>query len=331
MAPPPQLTVQCTIVGHASPRWRSAAKESNRVGNNEVLSRQRADSVLNAFEQDLARELGKYKLKFLTNVSYADGAQPNETAIFGADARGQRESIVQAQGDRNNDDAQFRRVDLNVRVARSAQDQMPTKVVQKYERSTKAKFWYVSVGVSASAEAIVGFEFFRVKLRNWSGDEASGSVAAISGGVGLKYSASPYSWTEEASFSTPTEVGFEDFHGKRVRYTNAGIMVGIGYARSYITIYDMGPDAASLHVGGFGTGVQLDLSLAEGLLVLDTVPGNYAIERYDATEWNEVRSDWITEQKLSVYFGDAQWLMSPEQANRLRTLARKVAEDVRTQ
>ena len=132
MAPSPQLTVQCRIVGHASPRWKSASREAIRVGNNEVLSRQRAESVSKELEQDLATELGRYRLKFLKNVSYADDAQPSETAIFGTDAMGQRESLFQARGDQNNDDAQYRRVDVNVRIARSTQDQMPTKVVRRF-------------------------------------------------------------------------------------------------------------------------------------------------------------------------------------------------------
>ena len=39
MAPLPQLTVKCQIVGHASPRWKSAKSEAERVQNNEVLSK----------------------------------------------------------------------------------------------------------------------------------------------------------------------------------------------------------------------------------------------------------------------------------------------------
>jgi hypothetical protein len=177
---------------------------------------------------------------------------------------------------------------------------------------------------------VAGFEFFRVKLRNWKGDEASGSVAAVAGGVGLKYSASPYSWTEEASFSTFKEVGFDDFHGTRVRYTSAGLVLGVGYNRSYLTFYGMGPDAASLHVGGWSTGVQVSLDTSEGILILDLVPGDYTIERYDDTEWNSVQSDWVTEQKLSVYFNDAQWALVPDQFNQIRAFATKVANDIRT-
>ena len=92
----PQLTVQCKIAGHASPRWKSALTESRRVGNNEVLSRRRADAVMNEFKSDLTKELGKYQLKFLENVSYADDAQPSDTAVIGSEAKGQRESLLSA-------------------------------------------------------------------------------------------------------------------------------------------------------------------------------------------------------------------------------------------
>ena len=330
MATPPQLTVQCRIVGHASPRWKGASTESLRVGNNEVLSRRRADAVMKEFKSDLTKALGRYRLNFLENVSYPDDSQPNETAVIGSEAMGQRESLLSAGGNRKNDDAKYRRTDVTVRVARSTQDEMPTKVVRRYQRSTKSKFWYVSTGVSGSVTAVAGFGFFRIKLRNWKGDEASGSVGTVGGGVGLKYSYSPYSWTEEASFITYKEVGFDDFHGVRVRYTNAGLVIGIGYSRSYLTFWGMGRDAASLQVGGWQTGAQASLDISEGLLLLDTVPSDYAIETYDDTEWNSVRSDWITEQKISFYFDDAQWALAPDQLNQIQAFAAKVANDIRT-
>ena len=328
--PPPQLTVQAKIVGHASPRWKTATSEAQRIQNNEILSKRRADAFMNEFKAALAKELGKYRLNFFENVSYADDLQPDHTAVIGSEGRGQRDSLLLAGGNRANDAAIFRRTDVTIRVARSTQDLMPTKVQQRSERSTKSKFWYVSVGVSASVEAVVGFELFRLKLRNNKGDEAAGSVVAIAGGVGLKYSFSPYSWTEEASFSTAKEVGFHDFHGTRVRYTTAGLVVGVGYSRAYLTFYGMGPDAASLHVGGWSTGVQISLDTSEGILVLDSVPSDYTIEDYEITEWNEVRSDWITEQKLSVFFESGQWTLLPGQIGEIRAFAAKVAKDIRT-
>jgi hypothetical protein len=330
MAPSLQLTVQCRIVGHASPRWKGASTESLRVGNNEALSRRRADAVMKEFKSELTKALGKYRLNFLENVSYADDSQPNETVVIGSEAMGQRESLVSAGGNKGNDDARYRRTDATVRVARSTQDALPTKVQRRYERSTKSRFWYVSTGASGSVTAVVGFGLFRVKLRNWKGDEASGSVVTAGGGVSIKYNFSPYSWTEEASFTTYKEVGFDDFHGVRVRYTNAGLVVGIGYSRSWLTFWGMGRDAASLQVGGWQTGLQASMDISEGLLILDTVPSDYTIEKYDETEWNSVRSDWITEQKLSIYFDNAQWALAPDQLNKIRAFAAKVASDIRT-
>ena len=330
MSLPPQLTVQAKIVGHASPRWKTATFEVQRIQNNETLSKRRADAFMKEFKTALAKELGKYQLNFLENVSYADDLQPDQTAVIGSEGKGQRDSLLLTGGNRTNDDVIFRRTDVTVRVARSTQDLMPTKVQQRWERSTRSKFWYVSVGVSASVTAVAGFEFFRLKLRNNMSDRAEGSVAAVAGGAGLKYSASPYSWTEEASFSTAKEVGFDDFHGTRVRYTTAGLVVGVGYSRAYLTFYGMGPDAASLHVGGWSTGLQISLDLAEGILVLDSVPSDYTIDHYDTTQWNEVRSDWITEQKLSVFFESGQWTLLPAQAGAIRAFAAKVAKDIRT-
>jgi len=326
----PQLTVQCTIVGQASPRWKSATSERERIQNNEILSQRRANAFMNEFKPALAKELGKYQLTFLENVSYADDLQPDHTAVIGSEGRGQRDSILLTGGNRKSDLAIFRRADVTVRVARSTQDLMPTKVQQRWDRSTKSVFWYARVGVSASVTAVAGFEFFRLKLRNTKGDEASGSVAAVAGGVGAKYSASPYSWTDEASFSTGREVGFHDFHGTRVRYTSAGLVVGIGYVRAYLTFYGMGPDAASLHVGGWSTGLQASLDTSEGILILDSVPSDYTIDHYDITEWNEVRSDWITEQKVSVFFESGQWKLPPDQVLPIHTFAAKVAQDIRT-
>ncbi len=330
MAPSLQLTVQCRIVGHASPRWKGASTESLRVGNNEALSRRRADAVMKEFKSELTKALGKYRLNFLENVSYADDSQPNETVVIGSEAMGQRESLVSAGGNKGNDDARYRRTDATVRVARSTQDALPTKVQRRYERSTKSRFWYVSTGLSGSVTAVVGLGFFRIKLRNWRGDEASGSVVTAGGGVSIKYNFSPYSWTEEASFTTYKEVGFDDFHGVRVRYTNAGLVVGVGYSRSWLTFWGMGRDAASLQVGGWQTGLQASMDISEGLLILDTVPSDYTIEKYDETEWNSVRSDWITEQKLSIYFDNAQWALAPDQLNKIRAFAAKVASDIRT-
>src|SRR4029077_3014632 len=99
----PQLTVQCTIIGQASPRWKSAASERERIQNNEILSQRRADAFMNEFKPALAKELGKYRLTFLENVSYADDLQLDHTAVISSEGKGQRESLLLTGGDRKND------------------------------------------------------------------------------------------------------------------------------------------------------------------------------------------------------------------------------------
>ena len=326
----PQLTVKCQIVGHSSPRWRSAPTDTQRVLSNENLSRQRADALMSEFRTALSRSLGQYQLKFIENRSYAEELQPDQSMVIEAESMGQRQSLRDAGGDRTNDDAKYRRCDLLVKIARSTQDEMPTKIVEKSLRSSRSHFWYASTGVGASVDVGFGVGFMRIKLRNNLGDSAEGSVASAGGGLGLKYAFSAINWSDEASFYTSRDVGFGDFHGVRVRYTNAGLVIGIGYARSYLTFYGMGPDASSQHVGGWTTGLQASLDISEGILVLDTVPPDFAIERIDMTRWNMIRSDWITQQNASVYYDNNQWNLLPRQRNDVATFAAKVAQDIRT-
>ena len=40
------------------------------------------------FKPALTKELGKYQLRFLENVSYADDQQPDQTAVIGTEGRG---------------------------------------------------------------------------------------------------------------------------------------------------------------------------------------------------------------------------------------------------
>jgi hypothetical protein len=94
---------------------------------------------MHAFKSTLAQELGKYRLKFIENVSLASGERPDDAVVIGASAMGQRESLVSAGGNKNNDDPKYRRVDITVSVARSTQDEMPTKVIESYETKHKVE------------------------------------------------------------------------------------------------------------------------------------------------------------------------------------------------
>lgn len=325
-----ELTVDCKIVGHASPRWRDAPSEVQRVQRNEVLSLKRADAVAKMFETALTKDLAGFSLKFLHDVSYADNSQPDNTVVIGNEARGQRDSLLLAGGNRANDDAKYRRTDLTVRIARATQDAMPTKVRRRWAHTTKTKNWYVTVGKSVSGgEAVVG-TFARLKLRNMWGQEAEGAITTIGGGVGSPINIVVHSWSDESSFVTDRDVGFDDFHGCHVRYTNMGVTVGVGRSWSYLTFWGFGPLAASIPVGGWNAGFDIGPSLNDGILSLDRVPAGYQVDYYNTTEWNSIRSDWITKHTLSSYFADGEWQLSARTGNEIRQFAADVARDIRT-
>ena len=217
MPPHLRLIVDCKVVGHASPRWRAASSERQRVERNEKLSLKRAEGVSKAFEVALTKELGGILLKFLRDVTYADNSQPDQTAVIGTEAHGQRDSLLLAGGDRTNDDAKYRRTDLTVRVARATQDEMPTKVRRRWKHITKTKTWHVNVGGSVSAGEGVVATGARLKLRNMWDQEAEGAILTGGGGFGLPINVVVKSWSSEATFETDRDVGFDDFHGCHVR------------------------------------------------------------------------------------------------------------------
>lgn len=330
MSPRLHLTVDCKIVGHASPRWRSASSENQRVGKNEALSLQRANVVQHAFEAALTKELAGFSLKFLHDVSYSEDTQPDRTAVIGTEARGQRDSLVAAGGNRANDDAKYRRTDLTVRIARATQDSMPTKVEHRWGHTTKTKNWYVGVGASVSGgEGLVG-AIARLKLRNMWDQEAEGNIYVGGAGIGSPINLVVHSWSDDASVVTDRDVGFDDFHGCHVRYTSGGVTIIVGRSWSYLTFWGLGPGAASRSVGGWQAGVEVGASFNDGILYLDRVPRDYLINTYTATEWNAVRSDWTTKHTLASYFADAESSLSPSEADGIRRFAADAARDIRT-
>src|SRR5262249_30886568 len=50
-----RLIMDCKITGHASPRWRGAPNDQERIRLNDVLARQRADAVAKYFQERLVK------------------------------------------------------------------------------------------------------------------------------------------------------------------------------------------------------------------------------------------------------------------------------------
>jgi hypothetical protein len=343
LAPSGRLIVDCRMIGHASPRWSNAPTEQERVRRNEVLSVNRADAVAQYFESELRSNLKGRDLEFRYNqTSPDDSSLPDNTVLVGSTGRGQRDSILLARGDKFNDDREYRRVDLDVRIARKTEEWIPTVVKRKLGIPTKTKFWYVSTALTTGVAVGPAAAFVIVKLQNQYRQTAIGHVVAAGIGAGARLTKDTFSladkvlsasvtFSDDTSFYTDKEVGFADFHPIFIRYTTASVAVFGGYNASWITFYGMGSGAASLYVGGLSLGGDLGLTgmVVEGFMWLHEVPDDYIIDTVDQTNWDPVVSEWTTRQSKSVYFDDGSADISKERGN-ISRFAADVARDVRT-
>lgn len=254
------------IVAHASPRWRGApnAAEADRL--NLELSQHRADEVRDRVERLLA-----YHMVAGASVAVDTKVEPPEDTVgMQSEARGSRETLVEAGGNRADNAPQYRRVDVivesNQRVSGTAGASRPLLT-----RPTASQFWHVSVDVSAGGSIGLAGSMLALTLHNdLSGQRMTGKVWAAGGGPKASLGTSMSIWSDPTGFSTDEPVNFEDFDGMWVRYTTAGVNFFIGYEKSYLSFVGMGSDAQSIDVGGWNTGtVGIGGSVVAGPLYLD--------------------------------------------------------------
>jgi hypothetical protein len=308
----PRLIVDVQIVGQASPRWQGANSEAQRIENNQRLSEARARAVMLVVKRDLNKALASMRLKFQYNLSYADdSATPDNTVVIGTSGRGQSDAILAARRDRRNNDPQYRRVDVRIRIAQELQEFLPRRAVIAYDDPTDTEFWYVSVAAGITIAAVASVSLILVQLRNQRGQIATGQAVVGGGGfgatlvpgfdVGLKAGAS---FGPETSFYTSNPVGFKAFDGVGVEYASMSAGLYFGYEVSRLTFYRLGPGAANISVGGPNLGAQLggSLSFGNGVLWLNEVPPNYVISSYTQTDYDRYESSWLSEHRASLFF-----------------------------
>jgi outer membrane protein OmpA-like peptidoglycan-associated protein len=254
------------IVAHASPRWRGApnAAEADRL--NQELSQRRADEVRDTVERLLAKHgMGSASVTYDTSVEPSD-----DTVELQSEARGSRETLAEAKGDRSSNAMKYRRVDViiesNQRVSGTAGASRPLLT-----RSTASRFWHVSVDMSAGGSLGAAGSLLSLTLFNDMSDQSmTGKVFAGGGGPKASLGASVSIWSDPTGFSTDEPVNFQDFDGMWIRYTTAGVNFFIGYEKSYIDFFGMGSDAQNIDVGGWNTGtVGIGGSVVTGPLSLD--------------------------------------------------------------
>ncbi|HEX6938861.1 MAG TPA: DUF4157 domain-containing protein [Longimicrobiales bacterium] len=257
------------IVAHASPRWRSARSAADADRRNLELSRRRAEAVRRAVEAIFADHFGGASVPVDVTVE----EQPPGTIGVESEARGSRDTLVEARGDRSDDAQERRRVDVIIessqRISGMAGASRPARM-----RSTDSRFWYVSVDMSAGASIGAAGSLLVLTLTNAStGQSMHGKVWAAGGGPKARIGTSASIWSDPTGFSTDTPVNFADFEGRWVRYTSVGLNMFIGYEKAYISFIGLGSGAQSIDVGGWNTGtVGVGGAVVAGKLSLDGPP-----------------------------------------------------------
>lgn len=335
----PRVVVDAKIVAHASPRWRGAKSEVDRVDKNQQLSVGRGDAVKQLIEQKLRKALAGSDLTFNFDVTYPDEtAIPDNTVVIGSSGRGQTETIVAAKGDKRSNDPNFLRADIRVRIAHELQESVPRRVLHRYEQSTRTRFWYVSVDAGVTVGAVASGSYLLVKLRNQYSQTAIGHAVVGGAGVGFtgipkfdKFISASGSFGDETSFVTTNEVDFSVFDGIAIRHTSAKAGVFLGGELAWLTFYRLSPGAASINVSSVSLGGEFGASAStgNGVLWLDKVPPAYVIQTYPTTEFDLYKSQWLAEHKLSVFFptGSTTTLL-PTSVTELDKFLSKAAADI---
>ena len=243
-------SVRVRIVAHASPRWRGARGAAAADRRNLELSQRRADAVHFEVEKLLAGHLGAGAS---VNVDVRIEEQEGTVGVE-QEARGSRDTLPEAKGDRSDNAQQGRRVDVIIessqRISGSAGASRPLLT-----RPTASEFWHVSVDMSSGAAFVAAGGLLALTLSNdRTGERMTGNVLA--GGIGPKTSlgASRSIWSDPTGFYTDEPKNFEDFDGKWIQYASGGVSLFLGYEWSYLSFLGFGSGAAQIDVGGWSAG-----------------------------------------------------------------------------
>ena len=323
--PPTKLpgNLRVIIVGHSSPRWKGAKNKRDADTKNYELSEQRMDEVQKIVDVRLRSLLGDNATIIYERVYYPGqprvGELPGEARVEGH-ARGSKESLRHAKGNRSSDDQGYRRVDVFIDDTARTEHYKPS--YENERRKLTSTRWGVTVGVSAGVVAGAAGSLLAIRLKNLETGR-TGDYHLIAGGGGAKVGigvSAPFddSYTE---FQTSRPVGFEDFDGALTRYTSFSVgVVFLGYEKAYISFLGMGPDAVSIDVGGFNYGAKLELGGAVTAGKLSMSGGAKGMDDYTVPTLKD--NPYQTRDEAShfhsAFFDTERALLSPSRRTELR-------------
>jgi hypothetical protein len=266
------------IVGHASPRWRSAQTPGQADALNARLSERRAESARREIERELRMLLPGRDLIFRYNYTPVDPSNEPADIILGTEARGSTETLTEAGSvGRSANERQMRRVEVRVSLHSATETNVEEEVERREPRSAATTAWSIQAtgqaGVSLEAKA----GGMLISLRNEKSGEIGTYLGEYGGGgpeVGVSIAQASPSWS---SFETPTPMSFADFSPARFYITSFGINIGIGlqWAKFHFTSFGNHapvPDEG-IQIGGFtGGGIGAGGSMVYGSMYLTGNP-----------------------------------------------------------
>jgi hypothetical protein len=252
VAPSRSRKLRVTIVGHASPRWRSAATNADADRRNELLANQRADAVFAAVEQLLRMQLGQ-NVPIEKNVTLTpDMAQPG--LMVSAHGEGSREALQDEHKDRSSDADYDRRVDLSIELVATEDTQggVSLPAVQATSR-----LWSVTVNRLRVVRAIAAAGGIEVAIRNRKTGKEVLATAKLYG-VG-RPRLNPFATEEETGrkrvwFSTDYEIPIQDFEGTRIEVIRTDFKLVVGETVMGLSFPQLSHDGPTMY-HHFGVGM----------------------------------------------------------------------------
>jgi hypothetical protein len=326
VATPPQgpetRAIRLTVIAHASPRWRGAAGAADADQRNLALSQQREQNVRVAIERVLRAALGA-GVPIYPGVSRPDHAVPRGVEVGGY-AVGSRDSLAAAKGDRRNDDAAYRKVEVVLEEFTTSTYTGGRSLPTRRTPARIRKWW--SVRVDRLYVNYIGTPTGEADLRltNGTSNKSMRAKVKLSGTTGYMVRVSPSpnvpkmiirtliatavgdvdnyqppSQGDENAFGCNREMGFGDFNGQTVTFEKTTYTLGItGYTMS-MTFDNLGPDTAGLVLPTLGSLGMIGVGhykVSGPLQMVGPNPGDWADE--DPTE--AVSNDFTARSRITL-------------------------------
>lgn len=326
------------VIGHASPRWRSAKGAEAADQHNARLSQERAEAVRREVQHQLPLLLGNQHLVFEYNYTPVDPTAGNADVVLGSEARGSRETLIEAgERGRQANDPTMRRVEVTVHLHSAIETDVKEDVEATERRPGASTEWSILIAGQTGVAFGPKAGGMVINLRNEKTGVIGTYLAEYGGGelsLGFQIAQASFSWS---SFSTPVPMSFDDFDPSRFEITlGPGISLGVGaqWAKFHFTYFGSNkpvPDEG-IQVGGFTAG-GIGASLGGGVYGSMYQQGNpqESIDVPVRSEREQLYTSRSEEKSTHrVLFGTASATISSDEAKSLGAYLGTVATQWRS-